>query len=265
MPFSSQQSSQTQLSYQQQAQQLLGKVQPIQSPELRAVTLATLNGSATINGISGFSSTPLDSEIITAVRAWSDLVMVTSATVKVESYGAVSLSSEAQLERKTRGQDPLPTLGIVSHSLDFPDDSIVFEPSTRDFLLVITENVDKHDTQRAHRYRQLLDAGVSILSVSDLSTPSGLQSALTSLRKSGFARISCEGGPSLYRKLLEAQLIDILHLTIAPVIALPVETPSFGANPVTDTDLYHFAVEETLTATDGSVFLRLKTNTHSES
>nr|WP_252860628.1 hypothetical protein [Corynebacterium ulcerans] len=64
----------------------------------------------------------------------------------------------------------------------------------------------------------------------------------------------------MYRKLLQAQLIDIIHLTIAPVIALPVETPSFATDSSTDTSLYHFDVEETLTATDGSVFLRLKAN-----
>ncbi|MBH5295895.1 pyrimidine reductase family protein [Corynebacterium ulcerans] len=243
---------------QQQAQQLLGEIQPAQHPELRAVTLATLNGSATINGVSGFSSTPLDAEMITAVRAWSDLILVTSATIKAESYGPVSLSPEVQLERKARGQTPLPTLGIVSRSLDFPSDSVVFEPSARDSLLVITENVDKQDVQRAHRYHQLTDAGIAVLMVSDLETPSGLHSALTTLRKNEFSRISCEGGPSLYRKLLQAQLIDIIHLTIAPVIALPVETPSFGADSSTTTALYHFAVEETLTATDGSVFLRLK-------
>ncbi|ARU46278.1 pyrimidine reductase family protein [Corynebacterium silvaticum] len=243
---------------QQQAQQLLGEVQPVQHPELRAITLATLNGSATINGVSGFSSAPLDAEMITAVRAGSDLVLVTSATIKAESYVPVLLSSEAQIERKTRGQTPLPALGIVSRSLDFPSDSVVFEPSARGSLLVITENVDKQDAQRAHRYRRLTDAGIVVLMVSDLSTPAGLHSALTTLHKNGFSRISCEGGPSLYRKLLQTQLIDIIHLTIAPVIALPVETPSFGTDSSTDTALYHFAVEETLTATDGSVFLRLK-------
>ena len=37
---------------------------------------------------------------------------------------------------------------------------------------------------------------------------------MRALRNLGFARILCEGGPHLYAQMLDADLIDVLHVTV---------------------------------------------------
>ncbi len=177
------------------------------SPWVMANMVSTLDGRASLKGRSGRLGGPLDRAMFQAIRAVADVVLVGAKTVRIERYGPVRLSDELQEARLSTGRARLPTLAVLSASLELPEDTGLFDEPDR--LCVLTGT----DTPEPER-RGLSDRGVAVEPLG--GEGSAPMEAVAALARNGARIILTEGGPGLLGALVAAQEIDELCLTLAP-------------------------------------------------
>jgi riboflavin biosynthesis pyrimidine reductase len=185
-------------------------------PWLRANFISSIDGAATIDGLSGGLGTAADHRVFELLRRTSDAVLVGAGTVRAEGYGAMRVSDSSVRWRLAHGMPAHPVFVIVSGSLDLDPTSEIF---TKAPVRPIIMTKPGHDVS-------VFDG---IADVVDTVEASGM---LAALRKRGLDRILCEGGPSLFATLLEAGVVDELRLTVAPTLAgggAHITAGSFGA------------------------------------
>jgi riboflavin biosynthesis pyrimidine reductase len=156
-------------------------------PFLLVNMIATADGRATIAGRTGPIANRADYELFHALRTRVDAVMVGAETVRVESYGPMD-----------------PAAVLVTRSANVPAEvGLLSAPDNR--VIVLTPSPDAELPACAADVRYL--RGPFADGVRRLRTELGVRSVL------------CEGGPQLLGELLRAQLVDELHLVIAPKLA----------------------------------------------
>ncbi|GAB3700534.1 dihydrofolate reductase family protein [Corynebacterium nasicanis] len=123
-----------------------------------------------------------------------------------------------------------------------------------DVVLVGAETVraEGYTGQRAKQLAVLTRSGDVPLADALLLTPSSPSELIADLHRRGFRRIVCEGGPSVFTQLLDAHLIDILHLTVAPVLVAPVDKHLITAGH------HRLHLEHHAATDDGTLFLRYR-------
>lgn len=175
---------------------------------VRVNFISSADGSVTLDGRSGGLGGPADRALMRVLRTLSDVVLVGAGTVRSEGYGGLNLPPEYVSRRTELGLSPAPRIAIVSGALNLdPAMSVFTKAETRP--LVIT-----HAGSPASR-REALSEVADVLVCG--STTINLTEALTKLREHGLSRVLCEGGPTLFGELLEADLVDEVCLTIAPM------------------------------------------------
>ena len=213
--------------------QLLGPTKNPGAPELRAVAANTLFGAFARGGTSGELGNDTDTKLIAALRRWADCVLVGAGTVKAEEYG----SSDTPI-------------AVVSRSLDLDPALPIFGTQ---HLIILTPERSLRDPASDAAVAALKNAGADVVST-DGGTPEQIVQALRTL---GFARILCEGGPSLYADMLEANLIDVLHLTIDASVGS--HDSSWGLNLDDSRDyVRRFQVEDATVDGRAMIFTRLR-------
>ena len=170
--------------------QLIGPTQTPGEPELRAVAINTLFGAFARKGVSGELGNSTDSKLLAALRQWSDCVLVGAGTVAAEQYGPSATP-----------------IAVVTRSLELDPSLPIFGT---EHLMIVTPERSLADATRTPTIRTLENLGATIVSSGD-GSPANIVQALRDL---GFARILCEGGPHLYAQMLDANLIDVLHVTV---------------------------------------------------
>ena len=177
------------------------------APWLLANMVSTLDGRASLDGRSGRLGGPLDRLMFQAIRALADVILVGAQTVRTERYGPIRLSDDLQEARQRSGRTPLPTLGVLSGSLDLPDDTGLFDAPER---LCIFTGPSAPDARK----EKLADLGIA---VETLEGPrSAAAEAVEVLGRNGATVILTEGGPNLLGALIASHKIDELCLTLAP-------------------------------------------------
>ncbi|AZA09139.1 dihydrofolate reductase family protein [Corynebacterium pseudopelargi] len=223
------------------AQSFLGPDNP---KELRLIAISSLSGAATIDGTSGALGNAHDSALLAALRSWSDAVLVTASTAAKESYVApTSLEEDAQ-QRIQRGQLPHPHLVVLSNSLQFD--------LPRAGKVIALSPWQAHQ-QWQQRREQLIAEGHEVLSYRG-----SIANAIRTLHHVGIRRICCEGGPWLYTQLSQADCIDKLYFSLAPVVCTPVQHPLFLGGDG-HTQQQHMRLEAGRNTEDGLLFLRYST------
>lgn len=221
--------------------------------EVRAVAAMTLSGSATINGTSGPLGNDADQQLLGQLRQWSDVVLAGAATVRKENYFGVRTSPEQAQARVTRGQSPVPPIAVLSRSLALDPGSQFFtDTATRPLILTPDETLN--DPATAERRDALIRAGAELVAIGSGTATE----IIDALRGRGFTRILSEGGPVIFGALFDADLIDILHLTIDPVATAPVETPLFTQTAAGGSYARRLDLEHTAATADGTLFLRYR-------
>ncbi len=168
---------------------------------------ATVDGRATIGGVSGPIGSATDTGMLAQLRTRFDAVMIGAGTMRAERYGRL-ISSQEQRERRERiGLPHDPLMVIVSGRLDLPWDAPLFS-SGGGRVLIFTAS-EAEPPQTATPLRVVRHAGsVDIVA------------ALRNLRQErGIRALLCEGGPGLHGELEGGALVDDLFLTIAPKLA----------------------------------------------
>ena len=184
-----------------------------EAPWLRVNMVTSADGHATgPDHRSGGISRPSDRALMHVLRAGCDAVLVGAGTVRAEHYRAPRRDDAVAAERLSQGRAPTHRIAVVSRSgrLD-PLLPVVAEASddARPLLLTTRAAIDSGaPTDLADR--------VEVVACGDDAVD--LPSALAALRARDLVRVLGEGGPSLLRDLLAADLVDELDLTWSPVL-----------------------------------------------
>jgi len=175
---------------------------------LRVNFVESIDGAATVDGRSGGMSGPADKRRFELLRRVADAVIVGAGTVRIEGYGPLRVSDASVAWRTAHGMSAHPVFVIVSRSLGLDPASRIFSEA-RVRPVIITTAAPGFAAERAR-----FDAVSDVIAVGDEQVD--LPAAVEALRARGLARLLCEGGPSLFGSLLEADLVDELCLTVAP-------------------------------------------------
>jgi len=165
---------------------------------------ATLDGRATVGGVSGPIGSDTDTAMLAGLRTRFDAVMIGAGTMRAERYGRPVPSQEKRERRERLGLPHDPLMVIVSGRLDLPWDAPLFTEGAGRVLIFTASGAEPPETAtplRVVRHDGRIDIGA----------------ALSHLRRErGVRALLCEGGPRLHAELQAQGLVDDLFLTIAP-------------------------------------------------
>jgi len=175
---------------------------------VRANFVITLDGMVELDGRSASLSGDADRAAFLAMRAVADVILVGAGTVRDEHYGPVRLDAAVEVRRRARQQAPEPALAIVTNRANLDPSARVFTGDTKVLLLT---------SAAAARQRPDLTGVAEVIACGDESVDLG--SAVEELYARGLGRILCEGGPTLFRGLLNAGLVNEFCCTTSPHLA----------------------------------------------
>ncbi|MGC4939590.1 pyrimidine reductase family protein [Kribbella sp. DT2] len=214
-------------------------------PHLRSNFVTTLDGAVEIDGKSKALSGPADQEIFGKLRMLSDVVLVGAGTVRIEGYNPLRLGAARRTWRVEQGLAENPTLAIVSSRLDLdPAAPFLAEAPVRPIVFT-------HPASPAEAREALAEvADVVVCGHAGVD----LREVVNTLVERGLPQILTEGGPHLQGALTEADLIDEMCLSMAPILAGP------GSGRITAgpraTGSRGYVLHTALAGDDGYLFFR---------
>lgn len=199
-------------------------VQRTSGPWLSVNFVSSVDGAATVGGLSGGLSGPADKRLFELQRRSADAVLVGAGTVRAEGYGAMRVSQDSARWRTAQGLPEHPVFCVVSGSLDLDPASEIFTRAPVPPVVVTTGRADAARRAALDGLAQVVVAGDDALDAPAM---------LDALRERGLAGILCEGGPSLFGTLLAASVVDELRLTVSPLLV------ANGAQRISNGELLH--------------------------
>ena len=178
---------------------------------VRGNMVTSVDGGATSEGKSGGLGGDGDRAVFAALRALADVVLVGASTALVENYSGVRLSAAERAARTRRGQSEVPPLAVLTRSGRLTPDATLFRTEVPPLVLTCTDALPEARA-RLGGLAEVLDAsGADPASVD-------LHRALEVLGGRGLLRVLTEGGPGVLGMFTDADLLDELCLTVAPVL-----------------------------------------------
>lgn len=177
-----------------------------------AVTFAmTVDGKITTKNFTPVDFTSREDKLhLFRQRALGDAVLIGHSTLKHDNVRLGLPQAEMREERVARGQAAYPLRVIVSNEGRI-------DPRLKIFQTDISPIVIFSTVRMPARYQKLLRQKAT-LHLSDARAVD-LTWMLQQLRSEyGVRFVACEGGATLFRALLEQDLVDQLNLTIAPYL-----------------------------------------------
>jgi riboflavin biosynthesis pyrimidine reductase len=211
---------------------------------VRANMIFSADGAAAFQGRAGTLSCPADQSLLRDLRAFADVVLVGAGTARAERYGPARFTlAQEGLRGVKRGLTP-PPIAVVSQSGRLPP-SLFVEGAPTPILITSSSAARAHSSIAERRWMPLI-AGQDTVDVG---------AAVAQLQDLGMERILCEGGPTLLDQLVDADVVDEICVTIAPLLGggQPVgeRTPSRQAVPAA-LELHHAVLY------DSYMFLRYR-------
>jgi riboflavin biosynthesis pyrimidine reductase len=181
--------------------------QPHEERPLVAMNFAaTVDGRATIAGVSGPIGSATDTAMLAGLRRRFDAVMIGAGTMRAERYGRLVNDAEQRQRGERLGLPADPLMVIVSGRLDLPWDAPLFTAGGGRVLIFTASDTEPPETATS---LQLVRHEGFV----------NLAEALRQLRQEhGVRALLCEGGPGLHGEL-EGGGVDDLFLTIAPKLS----------------------------------------------
>ena len=177
-----------------------------------AVTFAmTLDGKITTKNFTPVDFTSREDKThLLRQRALGDAVLIGHSTLKHDNVRLGVPDPKMREARVARGQTPYPLRVIVSNEGRIDSDLKLFQTDISPIVIFSTLRMPA-------RYQKALREKAT-LHLSDARSVD-LGWMLQQLRKDyGIRSVACEGGATLFRALLERDLVDQLNLTIAPFL-----------------------------------------------
>jgi riboflavin biosynthesis pyrimidine reductase len=189
----------------------LGRYRPYENvrddrPWVAVNMISTLDGRGALKGDTKGLGSRADSEHLLALRTRFDAILIGAGTMRAERYGRIISRPEFREAREREGLPPDALAVIVSGELDLPFDAPLFTTGGGEVLIVTRSAEDPPPTETP---------------VKVLRDPDGIElvDLLKALRRDhGVRALLCEGGPSIFGQLAEADLADELFLTLTPLL-----------------------------------------------
>ena len=192
---------------------------------VRGNMVGSLDGAATVDGLSGGLSSPADRRVFWAAAGPGGRDPRRSRHgTRTEGYRPTRAAASWAALGLRDGRPSAPPLALVSRSLDLdPAAPLIAQAPADARTIVITCAASPADRRAAL-------AGVAdVIVAGDDSVD--LKAALSALADRGLARVLCEGGPRLLSDVVAGGLLNELCLTLAPVLAGPGPVRVIGGSP----------------------------------
>ncbi|MCY7290166.1 MAG: pyrimidine reductase family protein [Cryobacterium sp.] len=178
-------------------------------PHLRVNFIASLDGAATREGVSGGLGNADDKRVFDTLRMLADVIVVGAGTVRAEGYGGIRLDPADAAWRVRHGLPAQLPVAVVSSRLDLePSHPLFADAAVRP--LVVTH------AETPLRRREELAAVADVLVCGETAVDP--RRMLAELARRGLAQVLCEGGPHLFGTLIAADCVDELCLSVSPVL-----------------------------------------------
>lgn len=178
-------------------------------PWLRMNFITSLDGAATVGGLSAGLGNDDDRLVFDTLRMLSDVIVVGAGTVRAEGYGGVRLAPADESWRVAAGLAGQPALAIVSARLELEPSHPFFADAAVRPLVVTCESAPRK------RREALAEVADVLLCGTDAVDP---RQMVAQLAGRGLRQMLCEGGPHVFGALLSADCVDELCLTISPLL-----------------------------------------------
>lgn len=190
----------------------------VNRPFVFATFAITVDGKITTRKFSPVDFTSREDKLhLFRQRALGDAVLIGHSTLKRDNV-RLALPAELQEERTRRGQTRAPLRVIVSNRGRISRRLKIFQSDVSPIVIFSTTRMPKR-IQTALRKK-------AVLHLTDAQSVD-LGEMLRTLRRDYHVhKIACEGGPTLFRSLLERNLVDQLNLTIAPYLFGGADAPT---------------------------------------
>ena len=177
-------------------------------PLVVATFAMTVDGKVTTKNLSPVDFTSREDKLhLFRQRALADAVLIGHTSLKRDNV-RLGLPAEMQESRVKRGRSRCPLRVIVSNEGRIDHRLKIFQSDVSPIIIFSSKRMPQ-------KYQRALKKKAT-LHLSDTKNVD-LAGMLQTLRNKYKVRIvECEGGPTLFRALLEQDLIDRLNLTIAP-------------------------------------------------
>jgi len=178
-------------------------------PEITICLACSLDGRIKQQGeqVPSFTSR-YDREKLFRLRARADALLIGANTVRQERLPPLIRDPKLVARRESQGQTPHPDVVLVSGSMNLPWPSAYFDQAHQQIRCITVENPPQDG------YRQAIARGIDVI---HCGQPLNMATAVNRLGDLGYNQILAEGGGTLVHGLLEADLVQRFHLTIAPI------------------------------------------------
>jgi 5-amino-6-(5-phosphoribosylamino)uracil reductase len=179
-----------------------------QRPFVVATFAMTVDGKVTTKNLSPVDFSSREDKLhLFRQRALADAVLIGHTSLKRDNV-RLGVPVEMQETRVKRGQSRCPLRVIVSNEGRIDHRLKIFQSNVSPIIIFSTKRMPR-------KYERALETKATLhLSNSKHVDLAGMLETLR--KKNGVRTVACEGGPTLFRSLLEQGLIDRLNLTIAP-------------------------------------------------
>ncbi|MCU1676956.1 MAG: hypothetical protein JWM93_1714 [Frankiales bacterium] len=183
---------------------------PRAEQHVRVNFVTSIDGAATVGGLSEGLSGTADKRIFATLRTLADVVLVGAGTARAEGYGPAKANAQRREWRVAHGYAPVPPIAVVTGQADLDVTTRFFtEATTRPIVYTLA-------SAPADRLAAL--SGVADV-VTFEATTVPVADLVADLVNRGLHRVLCEGGPHLFGDLLRAGIVDELDLTVSPLLA----------------------------------------------
>ncbi len=179
-----------------------------QRPFVVATFAMTADGKVTTRTLAPVDFTSREDKLhLFRQRALADAVLIGHTSLKRDNV-RLGLPAELQEARTKGGQSRCPLRVIISNKGRIDHRLKIFQSDISPIIIFSTKRMPP-------KYRKALQSKAT-LHLSDAEHVDLPIMLATLCNKYNVRRLACEGGPTLFRALLERSLIDQLNLTIAP-------------------------------------------------
>lgn len=162
-------------------------------------------------------SNEADFDRVDAVRAECDAILVGAETVRQDNPRLLVRSQARRDERVARGLPPTPVKVTVTGRGGLDPTAHFFALGDIDKLVYCASPALAEARRRLGRVATVVDSG----------EPVDLHRVVTDLHARGVGRLMVEGGGRIHTQFLTADLVDELHLVIAPFFVGDSRAPRF--------------------------------------
>jgi 5-amino-6-(5-phosphoribosylamino)uracil reductase len=162
-------------------------------------------------------SNAADFDRVDGVRAENDAILVGARTVRLDNPRLLVRSAERQRRREAAGRSRSPWKVTVTASGDL-------DPLAAFFTEGETTNIVYCPSSKARRLQRRLGDGAVVVGLGEDVTMPDL---VADLGARGVRRLMVEGGGTVHTQFLAADLVDELHLAVAPIFVGDRRAPRF--------------------------------------